>query len=192
VPTAQDGKDDLDRLVLGLDLTRLDAKQFIQVLETLDMLGRTGAGLHLSSLSTDTLVEMVDRASKEQIQALAEHFELRYLFLDEIFRRMSEQLRVEKVDNVDAVVSWRFSDGFGDDGFDRYQTVIENNTCVSGADLGRIPDATITMTACDFIGMVASSSAAMAGMLVTRKMKVKGDYALIANMIGYFDMPKPA
>ena len=54
-----------EKLVIG----NLTPGQFIQVLETLHMLGNAGAGIELSSLSTDVLVDVVRRASREQLKA---------------------------------------------------------------------------------------------------------------------------
>ncbi|MEC3982711.1 SCP2 sterol-binding domain-containing protein [Amycolatopsis sp. H20-H5] len=174
-----------------IDLTRLNREQFVQVLETLHMLGDTGAGIELSSLSTQVLVDIVRRASKEQLKSIADHPELRAVFLDEIFARMSHHFLPERAKHVDFVVSWRFSDGDGEDGFDRFQTVIEDGVCVSSADLARTPDTTITVSVDDFIRM-ATGNAAVAAMFVTGKVKVKGEYAPAVRFSSYFDIPKPS
>jgi putative sterol carrier protein len=172
-----------------IDLRKLSADQFIQLLETLHMLGTVGAGVELSSLSTEVLVDIVQRASKEQVKAIADHPELRSVFLDEIFRRMSEHFLEDKARHINFVVSWRFSEGDGDDGFDRFQTVIEDGVCVSSTDLGRSPDTTITLSVDDFIRM-ATGNAAMAAMFVTGKVRVKGEYAPAVRFSSYFDIPK--
>ncbi|SDX27878.1 SCP-2 sterol transfer family protein [Amycolatopsis xylanica] len=173
-----------------IDLAKLTPEQFMQVLETLHMLGSTGSGVELSSLSTEVLVDIVSRASREQIKAIADHPELRGVFLDEIFRRMSDQFMEDKARHVNFVVSWRFLDGSGEDGFDRFQTVIEDGVCVSSVDLGRAPDTTITLSVEDFIRM-ATGNAAVAAMFVTGKVKVKGEYAPAVRFSSYFDIPKP-
>lgn len=155
------------------------------------MLGERRAGVELAGMSTDTLVNLVARASKEQLKALSEHEVLRPFFLEEIFRRMSEHLVQNKVKDLSLVLSWRFTEGSGEDGYDRYQTVIEDGICVSAEDLGRIPDTTVTLSAYDFIRM-ATGVSAVAPMFITGKVKVKGDYSLAAMFSGYFDIPKPA
>jgi putative sterol carrier protein len=176
-----------DKLVLA----NLTPAQFIQVLETLHMLGSAGAGIELSSLSTDVLVDVVRRCSRDQLKAIADHPELRSVFLDEIFRRMSEHFLPERARHVDFVVSWRFSDGSGEDGFDRFQTVIEDGVCVSSTDLSRTPDTTITLSVDDFIRM-ATGNAAVAAMFVTGRVKVKGEYAPAVRFSSYFDIPRPS
>lgn len=174
-----------------LVIERLSAAQFVQVLETLHMLGSAGAGIELSSLSTDVLVDVVRRASRDQLKAIADHPELRAVFLDEIFRRMSEHFSPSRARHVDFVVSWRFSDGSGEDGYDRFQTVIEDGVCVSSTDLSRTPDTTITLSVEDFIRM-ATGNAAVAAMFVTGRVKVKGEYAPAVRFSSYFDLPKPS
>lgn len=186
----QDSEHPINAFARHVEVTALSPAQFVQLLETLNMLGKTGAGIELSSLSTEVLVDVVHRASKEQIKAIGEHEELRAVFIDEIFRRMSDHFVPERARNIDLVVSWRFTPGDGDDGFDRFQTVIEDGICVSGEDLDRAPDTTITLAAEDFIRM-ATGTVAVATMFVTGKVKVKGEYAPAVRFSSYFDLPQP-
>lgn len=178
----------IDALARRLDLSKLSAEQFIQLLETLLMLGAASAGVEIREMSTETLVDVVNRASKEQLRAVAAHGELRQVFLAEIFRRMSDHFLPEKAKYSSVVVNWRFSGGDGHGGYDRFQTVIEDGLCVSGGDLGREPDTTITMAAEDFF-RVATGNAAVATMFVTGKVRVKGEYAPAVRLSGYFDIP---
>lgn len=180
----------LDAFAGGIDVTALDDGQFVQLLETLHMLDSTGAGFELRDLSTEVLVGIVEAASGEQLHALSGHALLRPIFLDEIFRRMSEHLRTDKAANADLVVSWRFTEGFGDGGYDRYQTIIEDGRCVSGADLDRTADTTLTLCVPDFIRM-ATGNANVASMFVTGRVRVKGEYAPAVRLTTYFDIPKP-
>lgn len=182
--------DELDVLASALDPSRLTAEQFVQLLRTLHMLGDADAGVHLSTLSTDSLVRLVSRASKEQLKALARDEILRPFFLDEIFRRMSEQLFSEKVRDISVVVSWRFTNDDVEDGFDHYQMVIEDGEFAAAKDLDRIPDTTVTLSVYDFI-LMATGNTAFASMFVTGKVKVKGDYSIAALLTTYFDIPKP-
>lgn len=182
--------DELDALSSALDPSRLTAEQFVQLLRTLHMLGDADAGVHLSTLSTDSLVRLVSRASKDQLKALARDELLRPFFLDEIFRRMSEQLIPEKVRDISIVVSWRFTNDHIEGGFDRYQMVIEDGEFAAAKDLDRIPDTTVTLSVYDFI-LMATGNTAFASMFVTGKVKVKGDYSIAALLTTYFDIPKP-
>ncbi|WP_425484475.1 SCP2 sterol-binding domain-containing protein [Haloechinothrix aidingensis] len=181
----------LDSLAGAIDLNKLSAEQFGQLIRTLYMLGETGSGVELSSINTDTFVTLVADASKDQLKVIVDDPVLRTFFIEEILSRMSDHLIEHKARNVSLVVSWRFTDGTDDEEFARYQTVIEDGVCVSGEDLGRLPDTTLTLSAFDFIRM-ATGSAAVAPMFITGRVKVKGDYSLAAMFSGYFDIPKPA
>jgi putative sterol carrier protein len=141
----------------------------------------------LAALTTQSLVDIVAAATRDQLKALADHPDLRAVFLDEIFRRMSEHLHPARARHVDVVVSWRFPHN---DDYDRYQTVIEDGRCVSSTDLTRTPDTTITVQVEDFIRM-ATGNAAVAAMFVTGRVRVKGEYAPAVRLPSYFDIPKP-
>jgi alkyl sulfatase BDS1-like metallo-beta-lactamase superfamily hydrolase len=180
--------DTIDAFARRLNPEKLSVEQFIKVLETLHMLGSTGAGVRLSEMSTETLVGVVGRASRDQLRGVAAHPELRRVFLEEIFRRMSDHFLPEKAKYTSVVVNWRFSGGDGDGGFDRFQTVIEDGCCSSGEDLGREADTTITVAADDFFRM-ATGNAAVARMFVTGKVRVKGEYAPAVRITTYFDIP---
>jgi putative sterol carrier protein len=188
-PRGVDPAHPINAFAQRIELAKLDPEQFVRLLETLHMLGTTGAGVELPSLTTETLVGIVGRASKEQIKAIANHRELRSVFLDEIFRRMSEHFLPERAKNVNIVVGWRFSDGYGEDGFDRFQTVIEDGVCVSSADLGRSADTTVTLSADDFIRM-ATGTVAVATMFVTGRVRVRGEYAPVVRFSSYFEIPE--
>ncbi|WP_372440440.1 SCP2 sterol-binding domain-containing protein [Prauserella cavernicola] len=178
----------LDDFARSIDVRALSTDQFLRVLETLHMLDTAGAGVSLSSLSTEVLAGIVARATKDQIRGIARHPELRAVFLDEIFRRMSDHFLPAKAKHLSIVVGWRFPDGADD--FDRFQTVIEEGECVSSADCSRTPDTTITVAAEDFIRM-ATGNVAVATMFVTGKVKVRGEYAPAVRFSSYFDIPKP-
>jgi putative sterol carrier protein len=47
-----------------------------------------------------------------------------------------------------------------EDGFDRFQTVIEDGAGVSSSDLRRTPDTTITLSVDDFVRMATGNAAA--------------------------------
>ncbi|HWD04595.1 MAG TPA: SCP2 sterol-binding domain-containing protein [Amycolatopsis sp.] len=174
-----------------LRVGKLTPAQFVQVLETLHMLGTCGAGIDLASLTTQALVDVVHRASRDQLKALADHPELRAVFLDEIFRRMSDHFRPDRARHVDIVVAWRFPGGSGADGYDRFQTVIEDGMCVSSTNLSRTPDTTLTLSVDDFFRL-ATGASAPATMFVTGRVKVKGEYAPAVRFSSYFDIPKPS
>lgn len=175
---------DIDAFARAVDPRLLDEQQFVQVIDTLDMLGRAGTGIDLAAMRTDTFVWFVGRASATQLDDLMAHPHLRHVVFDEVFRRMGEHLDTTKA--LTAVVHWRFSDGTGD--YDRFETVIENGTCTSGREPTADPRVTITLAPADFLRVV-TGGVHVAMLFMRGKVKVRGDIAFAANLINYFDLP---
>jgi len=86
---------ELDALATALEVSRLTDEQFVQVLDTVRMLDESGAGVSVSGMSTQSLVDLIARASREQLRALADHAELREFLLSELFDRMAQHLVVD-------------------------------------------------------------------------------------------------
>lgn len=181
---------DIDAFARAVDPVLLDEKQFVQLIDMLDMLGRVGTGIELAAMRTDTFVWFVSRASTEQLEHLMEHPHLRTVVFDEIFRRMGEHLDPEKAATLSAVVHWRLSGGAGPGGYDRFETVIDNGTCTSGEDPTADPRVTLTLAPTDFLRAV-TGSVNVAMLFMRGRVKVKGDIAFAAGLINYFDLPRP-
>jgi hypothetical protein len=179
-----------DAFARSIDVTKLDEAQFVRLIETMDMLGKAGTGVELSALSTETFVGIIAQASSAQLEALMEHDDLRVVVLNEIFSRMSRHLRPERVAGLNAVVHWRFTGGYENGGYDRFQTVIEDGQCASGIVQDRDPRATVTIAPADFLRV--STGIASAPLLFIRgRVKVKGDIPFAAGFANYFDIPQP-
>lgn len=181
---------DIDAFARAVDPELLDEKEFVQLIDMLDMLGRVGTGIELAAMRTDTFVWFVSRASTEQLEHLMEHPHLRTVVFDEIFRRMGEHLDPAKAATLSAVVHWRLSGGAGPGGYDRFETVIENGTCTSGQDPTADARVTLTLSATDFLRAV-TGSVNVAMLFMRGRVKVKGDIAFAAGLINYFDLPRP-
>lgn len=180
---------DIDAFARAVDPELLDEKQFVQLIDVLDMLGRVGTGINLAAMRTDTFVWFVSRASPAQLADLMAHPHLRHVVFDEIFRRMSEHLDTAKAATVRAVVHWRFTGGSGD--YDRFETVIENGVCTSGREPTADARVTITLAPTEFLRVV-TGSVSVAMLFMRGKVKVKGDIAFAAGLINYFDLPRIA
>jgi hypothetical protein len=188
-PAAAPGVD-IDAFARAVDPQRLDEAQFVQLIDVLDMLGRTGTGIELARMGTDTFVWFVSRASATQLEQLMAHNHLRYVVLGEIFRRMSEHLDPVRAADLRAVVHWRFTGGTGHDGYDRFQTLIEAGACTSGRHPTADARVTLTLSPVDFLRTV-TGTANVALLFMRGKVKVRGDLAFAAGLINYFDLPKP-
>ena len=181
---------DIDAFARAVDPERLDEKQFVQLIDVLDMLGRVGTGIQLAAMRTDTFVWFVSRASTTQLEHLMAHPHLRLVVFEEIFRRMGEHLDPVKAATLEAVVHWRLSGGTGPGGYDRYETVIAGGTCTSGQEPTADARVTLTLAPTDFLRAV-TGSVNVAMLFMRGKVKVKGDIAFAAGLINYFDLPRP-
>lgn len=176
---------DIDAFARAADPKLLDEKQFVQLIDAMDMLGRVGTGINLAAMRTETFVWFVSRASTEQLAHLMDHPHLRHVVFDEIFRRMSVHLDQRKAATLRAVVHWRFT---GAEDYDRFETVIDNGTCTSGTEPTADPRVTITLAPADFLRLV-TGGVGVAMLFMRGKVKVRGDIAFAANLINYFDLP---
>lgn len=181
---------DIDAFARAVDPERLDETQFVQLIDVLDMLGRTGTGIELANMRTDTFVWFVSRASTPQLELLMAHGHLRHVVFGEIFRRMSEHLDPVRAADLRAIVHWRFTGGTGHGGYDRFQTHIESGTCTSARHPTADARVTLTLSPVDFLRAV-TGTANVAMLFMRGKVKVRGDIAFAAGLINYFDLPKP-
>lgn len=149
-----------------------------------EMLG----GLDLAQVDPQTFAKIVGTLSTAQLKAVFADQEWRPKVLDEIFRRMGDHLRPDAA-HVTAVVHWRLTGGAGDDGYDRYETVIEQGTCVVRHESTRDPRVTITLAPIDFVRLITQTASAPM-LFVTGKVNVKGDLGFAAGLTGLFDLPR--
>jgi putative sterol carrier protein len=180
---------DIDVIGRAVDPTKLQRAEFVTLLSQVDRLAGLGAGVDLSKMGAETFARLIGRASRDQLQDVLARPELRLRILDEIFRRMQAHLREDRARTVDAVVHWRFTDGTGEDGYDRYETVIDHGLCTSGRNKTRDARVTITLSPYDFLRLITSNASAPV-LFMTGKLKVRGDLAFAAGMMSLFDLPR--
>lgn len=179
---------DIDAIARLIDPAKLKGDEFVRLISGLQRL--SGASVDLAKMGPRTFARLIAGASREQLDEVLERPELRELILGEIFRRMRTHLRQDKARDVDAVVHWRFSGGTGEDGYDRYETVIANGTCTVNREMTKQSRVTITMPPHEFLRLITSNASAPV-LFMTGKLKLRGDLAFAAGMLGLFDLPKP-
>ncbi|MFC5285640.1 alkyl sulfatase C-terminal domain-containing protein [Actinokineospora guangxiensis] len=184
---------DLDGFAELIDPALLTPEQFVELIAVLDMLGTAGTGVRLSGLRTETFIRFLDKASREQLAALMAHPRLRYVVFAELFDRMAAHLDPGKVAGLRAVVHWAFT-GSPDsdsaaDGLDRYETRIREGVCTTGDEPTADPRVTITISPVDFLRVV-TGAVSTPMLFLSGKVKVKGDIAFAATLIGNFDLPR--
>jgi putative sterol carrier protein len=119
-----------------------------------------------------------------------EHTDLRMVVLNEIFARMSRHLHPTKAAGLNAVIHWRFTGGYENGGYDRFQTVIADGRCSSGIVQDLDPRATMTLAPADFL-RVSTGNASAPLLFIRGRVKVKGDIPFAAGFVNYFDIPQP-
>jgi putative sterol carrier protein len=183
---------DVDAIGQAVDPRTLSTQDFVGLLTQLDRLADEGADVDLGRMRATTFAKMISRATTDQAQELMSRPKLRKRILDEIFSRMSTHLRADRAANTKAVVHWRFATGkTGIDGpdYDRYETIIENGTCVVNPAKTRDPRVTITINPTDFLRLITRNASGPV-LFMTGKLRAKGDLAFATSLTGLFDLPR--
>ncbi|MBN6035736.1 SCP2 sterol-binding domain-containing protein [Amycolatopsis sp. 195334CR] len=144
----------------------------------------------LGQVEPRQFARIIAGASKAQLDTVVADRALRDKVLGEIFRRMSAHLKADRAAELNAVVRWRLTGGADADGYDRFETVIRDGECTVSREPAEKPRVTITVAPVDFFKLI-THQATPAVMFVTGRIKVKGDLAFAAGLIGFFDLPKP-
>jgi putative sterol carrier protein len=178
---------DIDAIGHVADPRVLGRQQFVRLLAALDRLAGLGARVDLSRMDASTFAMIIGRASADQVRGVLDRPELRTRILDEIFRRMSEHLRADRAAGTHAVVHWRLT--AGDGGYDRWETIIADGTCVVHRDYTRDPRVTITLHPTDFLKLITNNASGPV-LFMTGKLKINGDLGFAARLTGLFRLPK--
>jgi putative sterol carrier protein len=178
---------DVNDVVGAIDPKEIGKDDFRRLLAALSRV----PSLDLGKVDPTHFANLVSRASKTQLDNVVGERDLRDRLLGEIFGRMGSHIRQDRAKNLHAVVHWRLSGGVGDGGYDRYETVISHGSCTVNREMHEKAKVTITIGPTDFFKLITHQSTP-AVLFVTGKLKVKGDLAFAAGLIGFFDLPKPS
>jgi hypothetical protein len=154
----------------------------------------------LRRLTSGQLARLVALTSRTQLEQAVRERDSRLLLLGEIFARMQEHLRPQRAQHMRALVRWRFPGGTGAGGYDRYETLFDYGSCTvfregpvresSVRQSLEEPRLTITMEPVDFVRL-AVGRMTPAVLYVSGKIRVRGDVAFAAGLIGFFELPAP-
>ncbi|WP_166640281.1 SCP2 sterol-binding domain-containing protein [Amycolatopsis sp. SID8362] len=169
------------------DLGKDDFRRFLKALLTL---ASRAPAFDLSKVEPARFASLVSSASRAQLESVVAERPLRERVLAEIFARMGSHIRPERARDLHAVVHWRLSGGVGEGGYDRYETVISHGSCTVSREMRETPRVTISIAPADFFRLI-THQATPAVLFVTGRIKVKGDLAFAAGLIGFFDLPHP-
>ncbi|KAA2263460.1 SCP2 sterol-binding domain-containing protein [Solihabitans fulvus] len=179
----------IDVIARGIDPKKLGKDEFADLLATLGDLADGGADLDLSKMDPQNFARIISRASKDQVDAVTARPGLRERVLDEVFRRMEVHFRSERAGATKAVVHFRVTGGAGEDGYDRYEAIIEDAECTINKGVTRESRATVTLSPVDFLKL-ATGNASAPVLFMTGKLKVKGDLGFAAGFMSLFNIPK--
>jgi putative sterol carrier protein len=177
----------LDVNELALDPGDLRKDDFRRLLKALFRLAERAPAFDLSKVEPARFASLVASASRAQLESVVADRQLRERVLDEIFARMGAHIRSDRARDLHAVVHWRLS---GEAGFDSYETTISHGSCTVSRELKGRPRVTLTIAPADFFRLI-THQATPAVLFVTGRIKVKGDLAFAAGLIGFFDLPHP-
>ena len=182
---------DLNALATGIDPRGLSRADFVRALTELDRLAAGGADLELAAMDPHIFAGLIANASRGQVDSVMAHPLLRGRILDEIFRRMQTHFRPDRAGSARAVVHFRLSGSpSADDGFDRYESIIDAGTCQATRGRTSEPRVTVTIGPADFLKLITRNASAPV-LFMTGKLKVRGDLGFAAGMMTYFDLPSP-
>jgi hypothetical protein len=181
---------DVNALAEALDPAGLRKDDFRRFLKVLLTLASRAPAFDLSKVEPARFASLVASASRTQLESVVADRSLRERVLDEIFARMGAHIRPDRARDLQAVVHWRLSGGVGEGGFDRYETTIAHGSCTVSREMNASPRVTITIAPADFFRLI-THQATPAVLFVTGRIKVKGDLAFAAGLIGFFDLPHP-
>lgn len=181
---------DVNTLAEAVNPRDLGKDDFRRLLSALLRLAERAPAFDLSKVDPARFASLVASASRAQLESVVAERPLRERVLDEIFARMGAHIRPDRARDLHAVVHWRLSGGLGEGGYDRYETVISHGACTVSREMHSAARVTISLAPADFFRLI-THQATPAVLFVTGKIKVKGDLAFAAGLIGYFDLPHP-
>lgn len=154
----------------------------MHLVEAVDILMTAGILTDLTAVRTESLLQLIGRASRPQLDAVVAQPKLRALALGEFVARIPERFRPERGDGLTAVVHLRLAGGD-----EHIQIAIEGGTCRAGTDLDREPNVTITADPVDLL-KAATSKVTATKLLVSRRISARGDLRLALRTVLAFEI----
>lgn len=173
---------DVDAIGRAVDPKRFGRDDLADLLSHLDRLTTADLG----QMGPQTFARLISRANDRQLRAVMSRPTLRTTILGEIFRRMQEHLRVERARSVRAVIHWRFPEGSD---HESYETVIADGVCTTVPGKHEQPRVTITVHPYEFLRLITGNASAPV-LFMTGRLRVRGDLAFAAGLMGLFDLPR--
>jgi putative sterol carrier protein len=144
---------------------------------------------NLAQVKPEEFANLMSEASKDQIAEIV-NGPSRKQVLDEIFKRMADHVDPANARGTDAVVHFKILDrpeSLGG-GYDHYEVVFADGTCVASDEVEREPNVTIRVGPVHFLKL-ASGHASGPTLFLTGKLRLEGDVMLASRLTGFFRIP---
>jgi putative sterol carrier protein len=102
---------------------------------------------------------------------------------------MASVFRSARAPGMNAVIHWKVGDR-ADDLTDTFELVITDGVCMASPAPARAPNASLTLSAADFVLMVTGRASPLA-LFMRGKMRAVGDLGLTMRLPTLFDIPRP-
>lgn len=140
-----------------------------------------------ADLDPTRFAALVRYTPKDQLEAVIDGPH-RGVLLAAIFHRMPGLFRADKAASVNAVIRWNLTSPASAEP-SVWSVVIADGSCSVSDDASLAPKVSLTMGGYTFLQLV-SGNANPAMLVITGRVKVKGDLATAAGIATYFDLPK--
>jgi putative sterol carrier protein len=140
-----------------------------------------------AQMSAAEFAQTVKKASDKEINAVMGGAH-RETILDAIFDRFPSLFNAEKAKGADARVNWRITGG-PENSSDTYAVVVKDGTCTIEKDPTVEPTTSIMLGPAEFAKLITGSGNPTM-MVMTGKVKARGDLSVAMAFQNWFDTPK--
>ena len=147
---------------------------------------------NLDQVAPEDFAKLIAESSDEQIDEIV-NGQLRKQVLDQIFTRMADHTEPEKLGDTKAVVHFKILDRPEDQGggYDHYEVVFEDGTCVAVDTPARDAHVTIKVGPVEFLKLAANKASGPT-LFMTGKLKLEGNVMLASRLTTFFRIPTAA
>lgn len=180
---------DIDVVARQIDPRKLSKREFVALLTEIGRLADAGADVDLSKMDAGNFARIIAKASGDQVEALAADPAVRGRVFDELFRRMADHFVPERARPGRHVMHFRITGGSGDDGYDHYVAVIEDQTCTVTREVPDDVKSTITVGPAELLRL-ATGNASPTFLFLRGKVRISGSIGFAQAFMNLFDLPK--
>jgi len=149
---------------------------------------RTASPEQIAAVGPGEFIRIVSAMSDKDVKEVMASRN-RGLIVDAIFGGMPQLFRAERAGSTNGTTHWSIT-GRPDGGADEWTVRFADGTCTTMSGHDGEPDVSLAMSPVDFLKIITKRGNPML-MVMTGKLKVRGDLGLAAGMSNFFDSPEP-